>query len=241
MTHALGARNHGRRRTVTTVPTPVAEQHRPAPGRDASTERPLPEAVRARMEAAFGTDFSGVTIREDGTAAELDAEAYTRDETITFRPGRYDLSSPEGLEVIAHELTHVVQQRAARVPGTGVVEDRGLEAEAAEAGRRAWRGEPVGSDVGGPSGEVGPVAGTGSGVPQTGVAQPMKRMFGSKKDKAEKAAAKQKADEAAAKRERHRGSVLTPFTENEKQEERAKITEEGLEEQLKKGQFPSLS
>jgi hypothetical protein len=185
MTHAFGAATPGRR-TTSTVPTAAAHQHRPVPdpgrpaastGSGSTAERPLPEAVRARMEPAFGADFSGVTVREDGAAAALDAVAFTRDETITFAPGRgdrYDLSSPEGLAVIAHELTHVLQQRAGRVPGAGVVEDRGLEAEADEAGRRAPRGEPVLSGAGAPSGDIAPVAHAGSTAPQTGVAQPVK-------------------------------------------------------------------
>jgi hypothetical protein len=186
MTHALWAVTAGRRRTTMIAPPAAAHQHRPEPdatrptasaGRSSGAERPLPQAVRARMEAAFGADFSGVTVREDGAAAAMDAVAFTRDETITFRPGlydQYDLSSPEGLEVIAHELTHVLQQRAGRVPGTGVVEDQGLEAEADEAGRSAPRGEPMRSEAGGPSGDIAPAAHAGGAAPQTGVAQPVK-------------------------------------------------------------------
>jgi hypothetical protein len=167
------------------APPAAAHQHRPEPdatrpaasaGRSSAAERPLPHAVRARMEAAFGADFSGVTVREDGAAAAMDAVAFTRDETITFRPGlydQYDLSSPEGLEIIAHELTHVLQQRAGRVPGAGVVEDQGLEAEADEAGRSAPRGEPVRSQAGAPSGDGAPAAHAEGAAPQTGVAQPM--------------------------------------------------------------------
>jgi hypothetical protein len=151
---------------------PLLGTERPAPlGVGSIAGRPLPAGVRARMETAFGADFSEVTVREDGAAAAMDAAAFTRGEGITFHPGLYDPSSPEGLEVLGHELAHVLQQRADRVPGAGVTEDPALESEAHEAGRRAAHGQPVPAtgQGGGPqrSGEV-----SGSHPAGTDVAQP---------------------------------------------------------------------
>lgn len=113
-------------------------------GEAESTGQALPESVRARLEAAFGADFSGVTVREEGGAAALGAVAWARGEGIAIAPGWYDPYSPDGLEVLGHELAHVLQQRAGRVPGAGVTEDPALEAEAHEAGHRVARGQPAG-------------------------------------------------------------------------------------------------
>jgi hypothetical protein len=120
-----------------------ARQDRRAPTAMPSAGRALPGAVRARMETAFGADFSDVTVREDGGNAALDAVAVTRGTEISFSPGMYDPHSPKGLEIIGHELAHVLQQRSGRVSGSGVTEVPALESEAHEAGRQAARGGPV--------------------------------------------------------------------------------------------------
>jgi hypothetical protein len=110
----------------------------------------MPEDVRARMESAFGADFSQVRIHEGARAAALGARAYTQGADIHFAPGAYQPHSSDGQELLGHELTHVVQQRAGRVQattqakGVGVNDDSGLEREADEMGARAARGEPVG-------------------------------------------------------------------------------------------------
>lgn len=110
--------------------------------------RALPEPVRARMETAFEADFSEVRIHEGPEAGSIGAAAYTRGTDIHFAPGRYDLSSRPGQQLLGHELTHVVQQRAGRVPipqakGGAIVQDSGLEAEADVLGAKAARGGPV--------------------------------------------------------------------------------------------------
>jgi hypothetical protein len=129
------------------------------------------------MEAAFGADFSGVTVQEDAAAAAVDALAFTRGERITFHPGLYDPSSETGLEVLGHELAHVLQQRAGRVSGTGVTEDPALEAEAAEAGRRTALGEPVHGPASRPE-VTAAAAPAGSGATAAVVAQPMRGRLG---------------------------------------------------------------
>jgi hypothetical protein len=78
---------------------------------------PLPDAVRAYMEARIGADFSGVRVHNDSESLELNreigAKAFTRGTNIYFRPGTYEPRSKQGQELLAHELTHVVQQGAA--------------------------------------------------------------------------------------------------------------------------------
>src|SRR5262249_29631060 len=82
--------------------------------------RPLPTALRAVMEEQFGEDFKGVRVHTDGparqTAQRLEADAYTVGKDISFRAGQYDPSSFRGRRLLAHELTHVVQQRRGSRP-----------------------------------------------------------------------------------------------------------------------------
>jgi hypothetical protein len=113
------------------------------------------------MEAAFGADFSTVTVREGEQPAAADALALTHGESITLRPGLGGTGSADGMRVLGHELAHVVQQRAGRVPGTGLTEDPALEAEADEAGDRAASGQ-----------QVAIASGDGSGAPPAAATQP---------------------------------------------------------------------
>ncbi|MEU6464136.1 DUF4157 domain-containing protein [Streptomyces sp. NPDC046976] len=87
-----------------------------------SPGRPLDDPVRGDMEARLGADFSDVRVHTDRaaheSAASVSAEAYTSGSHIVFREGRYDPSSDAGRTVLAHELTHVVQQRRGAVAGT---------------------------------------------------------------------------------------------------------------------------
>ena len=73
------------------------------------------------MEARFGQDFSAVRIHDDERAHEsalrVSAHAYTIGSDIVFQRGGYDPSSRVGRLALAHELTHVVQQRAGPVDG----------------------------------------------------------------------------------------------------------------------------
>jgi hypothetical protein len=109
---------------------------------------PLPEAVRKKMEIAFRADFSDVRIHQGPDAESLSALAFTQARDIHFAPGHYNPSSREGQRIIAHELTHVMQQRAGKVAvpeGQDVAlnSDPTLEAEADALGSRAAEGEPV--------------------------------------------------------------------------------------------------
>ena len=83
--------------------------------------RALPEHVRAPMEQALATDFSHVRLHTDGEADRLSrslhAQAFTTGQDIFLRRGQADWASSTGRELIAHELIHVVQQRAT-TPGS---------------------------------------------------------------------------------------------------------------------------
>jgi hypothetical protein len=110
--------------------------------------RPLPARLRQRMESAFGSDFSDVRVHQGPSADSLGALAFTQGRDIHFAPGRYNPASAEGQRVIAHELTHVVQQRQGRVavPSGGGIPlnaDASLESEADALGARAVQGESV--------------------------------------------------------------------------------------------------
>jgi hypothetical protein len=78
------------------------------------TGDPLPETSRNRMETAFGADFSNVRVHNDSHAVqmnrELHAQAFTHGSDIYFNQGKYDLGNKGGHHLLAHELTHVLQQ-----------------------------------------------------------------------------------------------------------------------------------
>jgi hypothetical protein len=84
--------------------------------------QPLPDAARTKMEASFGQDFSQVRIHTDAGAAasakSVQAQAYTVGDDIVFGSGSPSLDSSAGQHSLAHELTHVVQQRSGPVDGT---------------------------------------------------------------------------------------------------------------------------
>ncbi len=87
---------------------------------EASIERtqgqgqPLGDKVRGPMEQAFGSDFSRVRVHTDARSDQLNksiqARAFTTGQDVFFRQGEYQPGSRGGQELLAHELTHVVQQ-----------------------------------------------------------------------------------------------------------------------------------
>lgn len=74
----------------------------------------LPDNILSFMERSIGADFSSVKIHNDGNAVQmsknLNAQAFTHGSDIYFNSGKYNPSSSEGQHLLAHELTHVVQQ-----------------------------------------------------------------------------------------------------------------------------------
>ncbi|GHF10568.1 DUF4157 domain-containing protein [Streptomyces griseoluteus] len=129
--------------------------------------RPLDERSRTDMEARFGADFSDVRVHTDAaaraSAAQLGAAAYTS--------GSHIVAGPSGIDshTLAHELTHVLQQRSGPVAGT----DRGdglrvsdpsdrFEREAETTARRVMSGPAKASAPAAASPAAGPSAGGGA-------------------------------------------------------------------------------
>jgi hypothetical protein len=79
-----------------------------------SSGEPLEPAARAEMETQFGHDFSRVRVHTDERAADsayaVAARAYTVGRDVVFARGAYAPASADGRRLLAHELTHVVQQ-----------------------------------------------------------------------------------------------------------------------------------
>jgi len=85
---------------------------------------------RAFMEPRFGADFSGVRVHTGGEAAQLNraisARAFTHGQDIFLGEGQADLESSAGQRLLAHELTHVVQQGEGPIPATTERAARGI-------------------------------------------------------------------------------------------------------------------
>jgi len=81
--------------------------------------KPIAESIRKPMEKSFGADFSGVRVHADAQSDQLNqsiqARAFTTGKDIFFRQGEYNPASRGRQELIAHELTHVVQQSSGDV------------------------------------------------------------------------------------------------------------------------------
>jgi len=78
--------------------------------------------LQEEMGARLGQDFSDVRVHTDtqahDSAKAVNAHAYTVGNNVVFQRDKYDPSSTEGKTMLAHELTHVVQQRSGPVDGT---------------------------------------------------------------------------------------------------------------------------
>jgi len=81
--------------------------------------QPLDAGLQRSMGQAMGADFSGVRVHTDAQSDQLNqsiqAKAFTTGQDVFFRQGAYDPGSHGGQELIAHELTHVVQQNGGAV------------------------------------------------------------------------------------------------------------------------------
>lgn len=117
-----------------------------------SPGRPLDAATRAFMEPRFAHDFSGVRVHTDDRAASsaraVQAQAYTVGRDVVFGAGQYAPGTSHGQRLLAHELTHVAQQRAG---GSGdLTVGPPASAEEREADAAAWRvsgGDSLGAPV----------------------------------------------------------------------------------------------
>jgi len=83
---------------------------------------PLEPGARSFLEDRMGADFSDVRVHTggpaDASARSINAQAYTVGTDVVFREGAYQPDSPGGRHVLAHELAHVMQQKAGPVSGT---------------------------------------------------------------------------------------------------------------------------
>ncbi|MBN3889245.1 MAG: DUF4157 domain-containing protein [Nostoc sp. JL31] len=81
--------------------------------------QPLADDIKHPMEQAFGADFGGVRVHTDAQSNRLNesiqARAFTTGQDVFFRQGEYSPGSDAGKELLAHELTHVVQQNGSAV------------------------------------------------------------------------------------------------------------------------------
>jgi hypothetical protein len=109
-----------------------------------SPGQPLDAATRSFMEPRFGQDFSGVRVHTGQKAAKssrsIHAEAYTVGHNVVFGAGQYAPETWSGKQLIAHELTHVVQQdgeglRRTRIPAK---EGAAVAGATLERGKRSW-------------------------------------------------------------------------------------------------------
>ncbi|RNL91729.1 DUF4157 domain-containing protein [Sinomicrobium pectinilyticum] len=91
------------------VPPKMEHDLRHAPGGQA-----MNTTTRSQMESGFGVDFSDVRIHTDHKAVQMNqklgAQAFTHGNDIYFNEGKYNPSSSSGKHLLAHELTHTVQQ-----------------------------------------------------------------------------------------------------------------------------------
>jgi hypothetical protein len=98
----------------TAIPSAVGEAQ-------LSSGRPMDRSTRSFMESSFGHDFGGVRVHSDDAAAfgaaAIHARAYTIGSHVFFGSGQYSPSTLDGKRLLAHELTHVLQQS-----GSGVVQ-----------------------------------------------------------------------------------------------------------------------
>jgi hypothetical protein len=117
-----------------------------------SPGQPLDPATRAFFEPRFGHDFSQVRVYTDARAAEsaraVNARAYTLGENVVFGAGRFSSHFGEGRRLLAHELTHVVQNRRQGNPAPAFLKAishqvDASEQEAASAVQRIMNGDAV--------------------------------------------------------------------------------------------------
>ncbi len=118
-TKQVGAGNPGQ----TVAPSIVGEVF-------SSSGQPLDTATRSLMEKSFGHGFGGVRIHTDTKAAEaaqaMNALAFTVGRDVAFGAGQYVPGTSSGQRLLAHELTHVIQQRRGEATSGGLSGGQGV-------------------------------------------------------------------------------------------------------------------
>lgn len=121
---------------------------------NAGTGQGLEGSTRSFLEPKFGHDFANVKIHADGHADQmskaLNARAFTTGQDVFFKQGEYKPNSAQGMHLLAHELTHTIQQSRGVVSGTSIGDDLAIsdpndafEQEAYAAADSVARGERV--------------------------------------------------------------------------------------------------
>jgi hypothetical protein len=140
---AIGIRGEASPRDAATLNADVAATAAAAGG------TPLPGASRAYFEPRFGHDFSRVRVHTGSEAAAgaraVRARAYTVGSHIVFGSGEYAPDSMSGKRLLAHELTHVVQQNTHGVEGNTLIardfyDTAEAELQAEEELKQNWTG-----------------------------------------------------------------------------------------------------
>jgi Domain of unknown function (DUF4157) len=119
--HVLAAPTHSAAPQIQRVAEQPVGEAAPAPGSVehalASAGQPLEPALCREMEQHFGWEFSRVRVHTgaaaERSAREVNARAYTVGENLVFGAGEYKPGTRQGRRLLAHELTHVVQQSGA--------------------------------------------------------------------------------------------------------------------------------
>jgi Domain of unknown function (DUF4157) len=117
---------------------PASEELESAIDQAKGSGQPLEDTLRQPLEQAFGADFSRVRVHTDKQADHLNrsiqARAFTTGQDVFFRQGAYQPQSRGGQELLAHELTHVLQQN-----GLGKVEkeESGIETKHSDFERKS--------------------------------------------------------------------------------------------------------
>jgi len=129
--------------TVPPVPPGFASRLRSTEGHG----HPLPPESRGFFESRFHQDFNSVRVHADGRAADLsrsiNAQAFTRGSDIYFATGRFSPGSRSGTRLLAHELTHVVQQgKAGERPEAVQLAPLNIQRQESSTGE-AMEGEPT--------------------------------------------------------------------------------------------------
>ncbi|HEX3437634.1 MAG TPA: DUF4157 domain-containing protein [Pseudacidobacterium sp.] len=112
---------------------------------------PLSGTLRSFMEPRFGFDFSGVRVHYDAHAAEsakaVRALAYTAGQHVVFGAGQYSAESMESRKLLAHELSHVIQQGGAKQYPGRASRHGGFRYSRAERGQHLHRSPITGGNI----------------------------------------------------------------------------------------------
>jgi hypothetical protein len=101
--------------------------------------------TKQEMESGFGANFSNVNIHTDSKAVEmseqLGAQAFTHGNDVYFNKGKYNPDSKEGKHLLAHELTHTIQQTGAKQKSPTVALSNKLQKQKEKGGGNCCSGE----------------------------------------------------------------------------------------------------